>query len=42
MKMPVYRTVSKNDAATLEAACEAIRLETGGQVERAQGFDVIE
>ena len=40
--MIVYRNVSKTDATSAEAACEAIRLETGGQVQRAQGFDVID
>jgi hypothetical protein len=40
--MIVYRNVSKTDAATKESACEAIRLETGGQVQRAQGFEVVD
>jgi hypothetical protein len=40
--MPVYREVSKTDAPTPEAAVEFIRQDTGGQVQRAQGFDVIE
>jgi len=38
----VHRLVSKSEAPTAEAACEFIRLETGGQVQRAQGFDVID
>jgi hypothetical protein len=40
--MIVYRNVSKTDAVTSEAACEVIRQETGGQVQRAQGFDVVD
>jgi hypothetical protein len=38
----VYRTVSKSEAATPELACALLRQETGGQVQRAQGFDVID
>ena len=38
----MYRTVFKSDAATPELACEFIRQETGGQVQRAQGYDVID
>ena len=33
--MPVYREVSKTDAATPEAAVEFIKQDTGGQVQRA-------
>jgi len=42
MKMPVYRTVSKSDAATAEAAAEFIRQDTGGAVTHASGFAVID
>jgi hypothetical protein len=38
----IYRNVSKIDAATLELACEFIRQGTGGQVQRAEGFDVLD
>jgi hypothetical protein len=37
-----HRLVSKTEAATPDAACEAIRLETGGQVQHAQGFEVVD
>ena len=40
--MPVYREVLKTDAATPEAAIEFIRQDTGGQVQRAQGFEVVD
>ena len=40
--MPVYRTVSKNDAATPELACDFIQQDTGGAVMHATAFPVIE
>ena len=40
--MPVYRTVSKSDAATPELACDFIRQDTGGAVGHASGFPVID
>jgi hypothetical protein len=39
-KRPVYKTVSKTDAATPETAVEFIKQDTGGQIQRAQGFEV--
>jgi hypothetical protein len=40
--MPVYRTVSKSDAATAEAASQFILDDTGGAVQHAKAFPVIE
>jgi len=40
--MPIYRNVSKTDASTPEAAAQFILDDTGRQVQRAQGFDVID
>jgi len=40
--MPIYRTVSKTDAATREQATEFIRHDTGGQVNYDPTFPVIE
>ena len=40
--MPVYRTVSKNDTATPEAAAQFILNDTGGAVMHATAFPVIE
>jgi len=40
--MAVYRTVSKTDATTPEAAAEFIRHDTGGQVNYDPTFPVIE
>ena len=40
--MAVYRTVSKTDATTPEAAAEFIRHDTGGQVNYDSTFPVIE
>ena len=36
--MPIYRLVSKADAATPEAAAEFIRQDTGGQVQHASAL----
>jgi len=38
----VHRLVSKSEASTREAAVEFIKQDTSGQVQRAQGFDVID
>ena len=40
--MPIYRAVSKTDAATSEQAAEFIRQDTGGQVNYDPTFPVIE
>jgi hypothetical protein len=40
--MPTYRTVSRNEAATPEAAVEFIRLDTGGAVLHDTTFPVID
>ncbi len=40
--MPIYRVVSKTDAATPEQAAEFIRHDTGGQVCHDPTFPVIE
>jgi hypothetical protein len=37
-----YRTVSKNDAATPELACEFIRQDSGGVVAHASGLAVVD
>ena len=38
----VHRLVSKSEASTPEAAVEFIQKDTGGQVQHAQGFDIID
>ena len=38
----VHRLVSKSEASTAEAAIEFIRQDTGGQVQHAQGFEVVD
>ena len=40
--MPVYRIVSKSDAPTAEAAAEFIRQDTGGVVQYANAWPIIE
>jgi hypothetical protein len=40
--MPVYRTVSKTDAATPEAAAQFILDDTGGSVRHASAWPIIE
>ena len=40
--MPIYRCVSKTDAATQEAATQFILDDTGGAVMHASGFPVID
>src|SRR5258708_2511276 len=41
-QMPIYRVVSKTDAATPEQAAEFIRRDTGGQVNYDPTFPIIE
>src|ERR1051326_195985 len=40
--MPVYRTVSKNDAVTAEAAAKFILDATGGVVQHASAWPIVE
>ena len=40
--MPIYRCVSKSDAATPDAAAKFISDETGGTVQHASAWPIIE